>query len=82
VLDRRDVSVCLTDPGFDLDVLVTADTVSLHRVWIGRASLASALRDESITVDGQPDLERAFPSWFALSPYAHIASAEQAPSPT
>jgi hypothetical protein len=35
-LEPSDVTVCLTDPGFDLDLLITAITVALHRVCIDR----------------------------------------------
>lgn len=61
LLDRGEVSICLEQPNFDLDLLVTADTLALHRVWIGRLSLASALRNDLVRLDGSPDLVRAFP---------------------
>jgi DNA-binding HxlR family transcriptional regulator len=81
ILDRKDVSVCLRDPGFDVDLLVTADTLALHRVWIGRLRLADALREELIQLDGPSDLVRGFPRWLALSSFAHIPPAPQAVKP-
>jgi DNA-binding HxlR family transcriptional regulator len=74
LLEPSDVAVCLTDPGFDLDLLVTADTVALHRVWIGRLSFGTAMRDGLITLQGMRDLVRAFPTWLALSSFAGIPS--------
>jgi hypothetical protein len=70
LLDPTDVSVCLTPPGFDVDLLVTADLAALYRVWLGRAPLAAAMRDGAIHLDGPRGLVRAFPSWWALSPTA------------
>jgi DNA-binding HxlR family transcriptional regulator len=70
VLKPDDVSVCLKPPGFESDVLVTADLATLYGVWLGRIPLADALRDQRIELDGIPALIRACSHWFALSPVA------------
>ena len=75
VLDRGDVSVCLRHPGFDSDVLVTADIAALYRVWLGRSTLAEAMRSHLVQLDGPPALVRAFPGWFAWSPVADVVRA-------
>jgi DNA-binding HxlR family transcriptional regulator len=67
VLERPQASVCWTDPGFDVDLLVQADSVALHRVWVGQQDLAQALRDGLIALDGPAELCRAFPDWLRLS---------------
>ena len=67
VLERPAASVCLTDPGFEVDLLVQADSVALHRVWVGQLPLASALREGLIELEGPADLCRAFPNWLKLS---------------
>jgi DNA-binding HxlR family transcriptional regulator len=69
LLERPEPSMCVTDPGFEVDLLVTADTVALHRVWVGDADLATALRKGLIVIDGPAALRRAFPEWLALSIY-------------
>jgi DNA-binding HxlR family transcriptional regulator len=69
VLERGTASVCPTDPGFPATVQVTADSLQLHRVFAGRITLADALRDGSITIDGPGPLVRQFPRWFAWSPF-------------
>jgi DNA-binding HxlR family transcriptional regulator len=75
VLERPEPSVCLKDPGFDIDLLVTADTVALHRVWVGHLSLADAMREGRVQVEGPSELVRAFPTWWALSMFAGVAPA-------
>jgi DNA-binding HxlR family transcriptional regulator len=70
VLERPEPSVCLTDPGFEIDLWLTADTVALHRIWVGQLAFATALRDELIVLDGPAPLRRAFPDWLALGIYA------------
>lgn len=67
VLNPADVSVCLKHPGFEIDMLVTADLAALYQVWVGRIDFADALRENRIDIDAVPALIRAFPRWFALS---------------
>jgi DNA-binding HxlR family transcriptional regulator len=67
VLTKEDVSLCLTDPGFDLNVLVTADLSTFLQIWLGRVSYFDALRDGRVEVDAVPALANAFPNWFAYS---------------
>jgi len=40
------------------------------RIWAGRSTWAAAIADGSLTIKGPRPLVRAFPSWFALSPFA------------
>jgi DNA-binding HxlR family transcriptional regulator len=75
VLDRDDVSVCFSDPGFDADLLVTADSIALHRIWIGHRSFSDALRSREVRIDGPRELARAFPTWLQLSMFSHVAPA-------
>lgn len=75
VLEQPEPSVCYHDPGFEVDLWIGVDTVTLHRVWVGHLSLGDAIRQGSITVEGMPDLVKAFPSWLALSMFAGIPAA-------
>jgi HxlR-like helix-turn-helix len=52
VLERPAGSICWTDHGFDVDLLRQADTVALHRVWVGQPGLDAALREGLIEFDG------------------------------
>lgn len=66
VLKREDVSLCLTDPGYEINVLVTADLATLFKVWRSRVRYEDALSAGSLRVEGIPSLVRAFPQWFGL----------------
>jgi len=70
LLEPSDVSVCLQNPGFDIDLLVTADIATFYQVWLGRLSFAESVRHKKVRLDGVPALMRAFPTWFAWSPAA------------
>lgn len=56
-----------------MDVCVTADTLALHRIWVGHRTFADALRSGEVTVTGPRDLVRALPSWFQRSMFAHVS---------
>jgi DNA-binding HxlR family transcriptional regulator len=70
ILDSPESSVCWEHPGFEIDLLVTADTLALHRIWMGHQSFAHALRHGQVALDGPRELTHNFPKWFALSMYA------------
>lgn len=70
VLDPADVSVCLHDPGFPVDVFVAASTAVLYDVYLGRRTLRGAIRDGLVAVTGSPAMVRAFPRWLTGSDFA------------
>ncbi|WP_247991963.1 hypothetical protein [Bradyrhizobium sp. 186] len=67
LIERADVSVCLKNPGFDIDVIVSTDIVAFYRVWLGRVSFSEALHRQPVRLDGTPADVRAFSGWFAWS---------------
>lgn len=78
ILERQEVSVCYDPPGFEPDLFVIADTLALHQIWLGHLSFAAALRNRLVQFNGPRELARAFPSWLALSPFAHVPPAPEA----
>ena len=81
LIDRRDVSVCLKHPRFDIDVTVSADIVAFYQVWLGRVTLSEALRRRQVRLDGAPAHVDAFEDWFAWSPMAETVRAAFAERP-
>ncbi len=77
VMQPADISLCLQHPGFDTDLVVTADIAGLYRVWFGRMAFAQALRESLIELDGPKPLVRAFPTWWAWSHFAETVRAAQ-----
>ena len=72
VLQGREVDLCLKDPGFQVDIVVSADLRTLTRVWMGDVRLAETVRAGLIRLYGPPSLVRAFPIWLALSSFAGV----------
>ena len=75
LLEPREVSVCVTPPGFDADLVIHADLGAFYRVWLGQVDYAAALRCGSVTIDGPPALARQLPQWFMWSPMARFIRA-------
>src|SRR5262249_52370886 len=75
IMNRDDVTLCLTDPGYDINLLVTADLATMFRVWGGRIQYREALARQGVMVAGVPRLVRAFPGWFGWDVKAKPAEA-------
>jgi hypothetical protein len=68
VVDTHDVDLCLTDPGFEVDVMLDADLQSLTQVWMGDDRFVDALADGRITLTGPREVTRHIPDWFGQHP--------------
>jgi len=65
VIDPRGGSeVCIKDPGFPVDLVISAEVRALFRVWLGRLPRAEAERRGLFAIEGTRELVRAFPAWF------------------
>lgn len=71
LLDPQGSTVCERDEGFDVDLCLEADISEMLSIWLGRHSWHHAIKRGTVTLNGPRPLVRAFPSWFALSPFAH-----------
>lgn len=72
VLEGGTASVCLVDPGFEVDVTIASDLQTLYLVWLGRLPVADAVRDDRITFEGPRALTRVMPQVLLLSPAAEL----------
>jgi DNA-binding HxlR family transcriptional regulator len=72
LLEPREVSVCVTPPGFDSDLVVHADLAIFYRIWLGYIEYEEAIRCGSVVVDGLPVLGKQVPRWFMWSPMARF----------
>ncbi len=76
IVVEQEASLCLADPGFEIDVTLRTDRTALYRTYLGHASLTDAQRDGAIDVEGSRASVRAFFEAFRQSPVATIVSAE------
>ncbi len=67
----------MKDPGFDVDLYVSASVRTLAEVWLGHDTIRAAMRAGRLAFEGaRKDIAR-FKDWFALS---IIAEAGRRPS--
>lgn len=55
------VDLCLSDPGFDVDLTITSDVGSLTRVWLGDLAFDRAVADDK-------RLRQRFRAWLGSAP--------------
>ena len=67
VVEDGAVDLCLKDPGYDIDLLVTAELRSLVDVWSGARAMEDEIRAKRIVFDGPPDLAARFRDSLKLS---------------
>ena len=75
ILERPEPSACMQDPGLEVDLFLSTDTVALHRVWMGMTSFAECMDDGLIELDGLAAHVKAFPGWFKLSIFSDVKPA-------
>jgi DNA-binding HxlR family transcriptional regulator len=73
VRDSEGPSVCLHDPGFDVDAIVTSDLTTMYQVWFGRLEVRSAIRSGAVELTGTPAMVRRVPDMMHLSPIAYAS---------
>lgn len=80
LLERGVGEVCRTWPGFDEDLVVTAESAAFVQWHMGRLAWGRALASRRIRLDGPSALARAFPTWNRRSPFARVRPARRSPA--
>ena len=68
--EDREPSICTADPGFEPNLVVGTDLMTLNRIFAGRVALSAALRSGAIALEGSAPAVRGFGRWFGESPFA------------
>ncbi len=76
IVVEDEASICLADPGFEVDVTLRADRAALYRAYLGRVTLAVAQRRGDIEITGSQMAVHAFFEAFRQSPVGAIVAAE------
>jgi DNA-binding HxlR family transcriptional regulator len=81
VSEATEADLCLTDPGYEVDLFVVTDVRTMTAVWTGDLSLEAATASGALEAHGPTDLCRRLSAWLGLSAFAPIRSKGQAPAP-
>lgn len=77
LLKAGDTALCTHNPGFPEPLRVRASLPALAAWWRGDVRLAEAQR-MGLTVEGPPELARAFSGWFDRYLFAYVGPASRA----
>jgi DNA-binding HxlR family transcriptional regulator len=72
LVDRPESELCVRSPGFDEDVVVSTDSITLTDVHRGKMALRLAISTGRFRIDGPRELAQAFPTWGGLSPFSEV----------
>lgn len=70
VVEPGDASICYTDPGLEVDAVLSSDIATLFRMWEGEFELLDAVRAGTVELTGARWVVRGLPGWLKLSPVA------------
>jgi len=70
VTPSADIDLCSIDPGFDVDLYVTADLRTMTAIWIGLTTVRRALGEGKMMLTGDSRLAKDIQAWLGLSPFA------------
>lgn len=72
VVESGNVDLCQTDPGFDIDLLVTSSLKTMTAIWMGLVRLDAEVRAGHVQLEGDPAIRRAMQQWLKLSVFAPV----------
>jgi DNA-binding HxlR family transcriptional regulator len=72
VFDGERSEVCRKDPGFEVDLVVEAESIALAEWHLGRVAWKDILRAGRIRVDGSRRLGQMLPTWNRRSAFAGV----------
>jgi DNA-binding HxlR family transcriptional regulator len=71
VAEEGNADLCLTDPGFPIDLNVDAEARAMAEIWVGKLDLGAAMSSRRVRVSGPDHLVRSLPEWLGLSTFAY-----------
>ena len=72
LIEKGTTQLCVSDPGFEVDLYVTTTLRDMIYIWRGDLPLARAQNEGRFEALGEAWARRAFPQWLARSGFAHI----------
>ena len=79
LLGAEDFDLCLTDNGFDVDILVRCSLRTMIAVWTCRRRFDEAVVSRDISVKGAPRLSASLQAWLGASALSRLGA--QGPQP-
>ncbi|WP_404783219.1 winged helix-turn-helix transcriptional regulator [Altericista sp. CCNU0014] len=66
-IEDGEVDVCQKDPGFEVNIVISADLSAFTHVWMGYTDLNVASKQGAVCIEGDRDFVRQVPTWLYLN---------------
>jgi len=66
------VELCVSDPGFEVDLFIETSVQVFTGIYLGRRSAAREIAEDRLFMSGEARLERTFERWLRISTYADV----------
>lgn len=66
------VELCMTDPGFDIDLFIETDSKTLAAIWMGYTSWQEEETREKVFLSGDVRLIKTIDDWMVRSSYGSV----------
>ena len=77
LVQDRDVDICTSDPGKDVDIYFTTSVRTMAGIWMGDTTYRKAIAEGALKVVGPRALTRDIAAWMGNSIFADIPSANE-----
>ena len=79
VAEKGEVDLCLTDPGFEVNVVIKCSLKAMTEVWVCRQRFSDAVKKGDIKVMGEQSLINKLQDWLRSSPLSGLGSLGKSP---
>ena len=79
VSEKGEIDLCLTDPGFDVDIMIKCSLKAMTEVWICQKRFRDAVKNGDIKVVGDQSLINKLQDWLRSSPLSGLGSLGKLP---
>jgi DNA-binding HxlR family transcriptional regulator len=75
-----EIDLCLSDPGYEVDLLISSSLAAMTAVWTCQLSFRNAVGCGDIEVTGDPGLARKLPDWLRASHLSRLGALHEPPA--
>lgn len=79
ISEHGETDLCLTDNGYEVDIVIKCSVKAMTEVWICQRSFNDAVKQGDIKVMGDPKLARKLQAWLRSSPLSKLGAMEKLP---
>jgi len=77
VVKDRDIDLCVSDPGKEIDVYFTSSVKTMADIWMGEITYKKAIRDGDLKLVGDKVLTNNITAWMSNSVFSDLTSARE-----